>query len=573
VTASAGIECLKRTRTTSATDASPVERLLILNGRVLGAGPTTTAVAIQGELIVATGPDSEIRDMAGPAAHVLDAGGGLISPGLNDAHQHIWDGARHLANLDLSAETSIDGVLGRIADFARANPRREWINGRGWFYAVFPGGFPDRRLLDRAVPDRPAAFESYDMHTTWVNSAALTRLGVTADTPDPLGGQIVRNARAEATGILKETAMELVDRVLPPVSEEAELDLLRQAMQLAIRHGLTSVQDACLPPMPFEIFERLRQLGHPMPRVRLSRIMRPGQSMTDWERRLAEYEDDAFPRRDDLWLRGGILKTFMDGVIESRTAAMSAPYEGAPAGQIGATGHPRWEEGEFEAALLIADRRGWQVQAHAIGDRAIRRALDAFQAVSRANGPRDRRHRIEHLEAIDAADIPRFGQLGVVASMQPYHADPSKNLFDVWVKQIGGERAARGWSWASVRRAGGRLAFGSDWPVVFLDPRLGLHTAVNRTTLEGEPVGGWIPQERLTMSQALEAYTIGSAYAEFAEREKGSLRPGMLADITVFDRDLVSMPSSDVLSASVRTTIIGGQMAYEAETVAAPRGG
>jgi predicted amidohydrolase YtcJ len=157
--------------------------------------------------------------------------------------------------------------------------------------------------------------------------------------------------------------------------------------------------------------------------------------------------------------------------------------------------------------------------------------------------------------------------------MQPYHADPSKNLFDVWVEQIGAERASRGWSWASVRRAGGRLAFGSDWPVVFLDPRLGLHTAVNRTTVEGEPVGGWIPQERLTMSEALEAYTIGSAYAEFAERERGLLRPGMLADITVFDRDLLSAPSDDVMSAQVRTTIIGGQMAYEAENVAAPRGG
>ncbi len=516
-----------------------------------------------------------MREFAGPMARVIDAAGGLISPGLNDAHQHIYNGARHLANLDLSSETSMDGVLGRIADFARANPEREWVHGRGWLYAAFPGGFPDLSLLDRVVPDRPAAFESYDMHTTWVNTAALARLGITRGTSDPPGGQIMRDALGAATGILKETAMELVERALPPLSEEAQLDLLQQAMQLAARHGLTSVQDACLPPMPFAPFEKLRQRGQPMLRVRLSRIMKPGQSMTDWEKRLVEYEDDAFPRRNDLWLRGGILKTFMDGVVESRTASLLAPYEGIAAGQPGAMGHPRWEPGEFEASLLIADRRGWQVQAHAIGDQAIRRALDAFEVAARANGPRERRHRIEHIEAIAAADVPRFGQLGIVASMQPYHADPSANLFEVWIRQIGVERASRGWSWASIRRAGGRLAFGSDWPVVFLDPRLGLNTAVNRTTPEGEPPGGWIPQERLRMSQALEAYTAGSAFAEFAEGEKGSLRPGMLADITVFDRDLLSEPANEVLSAQVRATIVGGQLLCEADDlsgVQAPAG-
>ena len=552
-----------------------MSRLVIINGRILGAAPTITGIAIEGERILAIGDNRQVRDLAGPGARLLDARGGLVSPGLNDAHQHIHNGARQLANLELSGETSVAGILERIAQFARANPDRDWVNGRGWFYGEFPGGFPDRILLDSVVADRPAAFGSYDMHTMWVNSAALARMGIAKDTPDPAGGQIVRNERGEATGILKETAMELVDRVLPALSPAAELELIQQAMQLAVRHGLTSVQDACLPAIPFETFERLRERGLPRIRVRLSRIMVPGQSMADWEKRLAEYEDDAFPRRDDLWLRGGILKTFMDGVVESRTASFLAPYEGARAGQPDATGHPRWEPREFEAALgleadnveaalLIADRRGWQVQAHAIGDRAIRTALDAFDAAARANGPRERRHRIEHIEAIDPADIPRFGRLGVVASMQPYHADPSKNLFEVWVKQIGTDRASRGWSWASIQRAGGRLAFGSDWPVVFLDPRLGLNTAVNRTTQQGEPAGGWIPNERLTVPQALEAYTVGSAYAEFAEGEKGSLAPGMLADITVFDQDLLSVPTESVLSAHVRATIVGGQLAYEA---------
>jgi predicted amidohydrolase YtcJ len=290
--------------------------------------------------------------------------------------------------------------------------------------------------------------------------------------------------------------------------------------------------------------------------------MEPGQSMADWQRRLDEYEDDAFPHRGDPWLSAGVLKTFMDGVVESRTASMLAPYEGARPGDAGAAGEPRWEPGEFEAALLIADRRGWQVQAHAIGDHAIRTALDAFEGVAKTNGPRDRRHRIEHIEAIDPSDIPRFGRLGVVASMQPFHADPNTNLFEMWSKQIGPDRASRGWSWASIRRHGGQLAFGSDWPVVFLDPRLGLNTAVNRTTPQGEPHGGWIPSERLTMLEALTAYTGGSAYAEFAEKDKGVLRPGMLADLAIFARDLLSIPAHEVLSVEVRATIIGGRVAY-----------
>lgn len=534
----------------------------MLNGRLFGAAPDATALAITGDRISAVGTDQEIRDLAGPQARLIDARGGLVTPGINDAHVHLDNGARQLANLDLSTESSLDGIRQRIAAFARANPKREWICGRGWVYASFSGGFPHRLLLDDIVPDRPAAFESYDMHTTWVNSPALARLGISNGTSDPAGGRIVRDAKGEATGVLKETAMKLVDRVMPPLTESEQLELLRQAMHVAARHGLTSMQDASLPSMPFDRLVRLRQSGVPVLRVRLSRIMEPGQSMADWESRLAAYEEDAMPYRADPWLRGGILKTFMDGVVESRTASMLAPYEGAHSGEAGATGEPRWEAGEFEAVLLIADRRGWQVQAHAIGDRAIRTALDAIEAIARRNGPRVRRHRIEHIEAIATADIPRFGRLGVVASMQPYHADPSKNLMEMWCAQIGPERASRGWSWKSIQAAGGRLAFGSDWPVVFLDPRLGLITAVNRTTREGEPPGGWIPSERLPLLDALTAYTSGSAYAEFAEKEKGALRPGMLADLTIFGPDLLSIPADELPSVEVRATVIGGRVAH-----------
>ena len=458
----------------------------------------------------------------------------------------------------------MEGIRRRIAEFARARPAREWISGRGWFYTVFPGGFPDRALLDELVPDRPAAFESYDMHTTWVNSAALARLGIGNDTAAPSGGEIVRDAERRPTGILKETAMALVAKAMPAPSWNEELDLLEQAMRLAARHGLTSVQDAGVPPDEFAFYEALRERGRMPVRVRLAQRLEPGHAMVDLDRRLREWEEVAFPRRGDPWLGGGILKVFLDGVVESRTAAMLAPYEGAGAGDPRPRGHPRWEPDEFTAAVLLADRHGWQVQAHAIGDGAVRLALDAFDAAARTNGVRDRRPRVEHIETVDPADVARFGRLGVIASMQPYHADPAPNLLEVWARQIGPERASRGWVWRSILEAGGRLAFGSDWPVVSSDPRLGLNMAVNRTTPEGLPAGGWLPAQRLDIAQALEAYTAGSAFAEFAEGRKGALRPGMLADLTVFDRDLLTRPATEVLQASVRATVVGGSIVYDA---------
>jgi predicted amidohydrolase YtcJ len=231
--------------------------------------------------------------------------------------------------------------------------------------------------------------------------------------------------------------------------------------------------------------------------------------------------------------------------------------------QPGARGYPQWEPGELAAAVRVADRRGWQIQVHAIGDGAVRLALDAFEQAAAANGPRDRRHRIEHIETIDAADIPRFGSLGVVASMQPYHADPEPTQLESYGSRIGPDRASRGWPWNSIRQAGGRLAFGSDWPIVSFDPFLGLNSAVNRTTRDGRPAGGWLPHERLPLAEALAGYTSGSAWAAHEEAIKGTLEPGMLADVVVLDRDLLAAPVSEIIRASVQATILGGQVVYD----------
>ncbi len=520
-------------------------------------------MAIAGDRILAIGNDPEIRALAGPRTTVIDAGGGLVVPGFNDAHVHFLMGARYLPNLDLSDHTTVDGILRRVAEFARNHRDRDWLLGRGWFYAVFPSGMPDRALLDPVIPDRPVAIEAYDGHTTWVNTAALDRLGITDQTPNPPRGEIQRDAAGRATGILKEAAMELVDRALPAPTTAQDVESLAAAASLAHRRGLTSVQEAGAGPEQFEIYRTLHASGRPMVRVRLGQRMEPGLSMADWERRLAEYEAVALPHRDDPWISAGIVKAFADGVIESGTAAMLAPYEDVTAGRDGALGYPQWEPGELAEAVRVADGRGWQVQIHAIGDAAVRTALDAYARAAALNGPRDRRHRIEHIETIDAADIPRFRALGVVASMQPYHADPESAQLDLYTSKIGLDRASRGWAWGSIRRAGGRLAFGSDWPVVSFDPFLGINSAVNRTTRDGRPPGGWLPRERLSLAEALAGYTTGSAWAAHEDRNKGTLAPGMLADVVVLDRDLFAVSRAEIVNASVRATIIGGRTVYE----------
>ncbi|MDQ6883100.1 MAG: amidohydrolase [Candidatus Dormibacteraeota bacterium] len=535
---------------------------MVLGGRVWPAAGPATAIAVLGDRILATGSDAELRNLVGPTTTVVDAAGGLIMPGFNDAHVHFLDGARHLANLELSAETTADGVLRRIAEFASANPDRDWLLGRGWFYAVFDGGMPHRALLDRIVGDRPVALEAYDSHTTWVNSAALARLQIDDATPNPPRGEIQRDAVGRPTGILTEAAMDLVDRALPPRTFAQDLDSLSQAIQLAHRHGLTSVQEAGADLEQFEVYDALGASGSPRIRIRLGQRMEPGLSIADWERRLVQYEAEAFPRRGDAWISGGIVKGYADGVIESGTAAMLAPYEGMNPGENGALGRPKWEAGELAEAVRIADARQWQVQIHAIGDGGVRMALDAYEHAAKRNARRDRRHRIEHIETVDAADIPRFGALGVVASMQPYHADPEPAQLDLYTAKIGLARAARGWPWNSIRRAGGRLAFGSDWPIVSFDPLLGLNSAVNRTTRDGRPPGGWLPHERLPLAQALATYTAGNAWAAHEESIKGTLDRGVLADIVVLEPDLNVAPGTPLVDASIRATILGGHLVY-----------
>jgi predicted amidohydrolase YtcJ len=558
--------------------------LLIVNGRVfvahrpgdlvpygsdIGPRPVSapTAIAVRDGRIAWMGRDPDgLRDLRGPTTTVVDAGGGLISAGFDDAHIHVVSGAQSLDQVDLFGVDTVPAIQAAIAAHAAADPDAPWVLGRGWQYVPFPGGLPTAARLDAVVPDRPAFLDCYDGHTAWANSAALRAAGIDRDTTDPGTGVIVRDPdTGEPTGALKEGAMDLVRRVLPEMTEEATLAAMRRSIGLLHQSGFSAIQDADVVTTEVPLWRRLHDDGSLRLRTRLALQMIPGSTLAEWRDTLASYEALVGDLRGGDWLDSGILKAYADGVIESRTAFMLAPYEDDPS-----RGRPEWDPDDFYAHVALADAAGWQVEVHAIGDGGIRMALDAFERAVAANpaDTRERRHRVEHIEAIAADDIPRFGRQGVVASMQPYHADPSPNQIDLWAGNIGQERANRAWAWASIRRHRGVIALGSDWPVVPFDPFLALNSAVNRQTREGHPPAGWLASEKLSLPQALSAYGHGSAYAAFAETRRGTLRVGADADLVVLDRDILAEGPSSIIGTHVALTVVGGEIVHRSEDVA-----
>jgi predicted amidohydrolase YtcJ len=571
------------------TRSAGVADLLIVHGRVfrgfktgqappLGSadGPrpegAPTAIAVVGERIAWVGDSSEaLRAWRGPRTELLDARGGLVSAGFDDAHIHLLDGARQMDDIDLTRAATPQEIGAAIRAGAAERSAKPWVVGRGWLYGSFPAGLPTRQQLDHLVPDRPALMGAYDGHTTWVNSRALATAGIRQGTPDPADGVIQRDlASGEPTGMLFEAAGLLVERCLPVLNADEDLAVLRTAIAAAHRNGITAVQEAWTPPGDLLVWRRLAERDVPRLRARLALPMKPEGDLAAWHEQLADYGALAFPLRGGRWLSAGILKGFVDGAIESGTAAMLAPYEGDTS-----RGLPNWSSEQLAEFVSAADAAGWQVELHAIGDRGVRMALDAFeQAAANARwsgNPRGsrqapnslrRRHRVEHIETIDPADIPRFGRLGVIASMQPYHGEPSTNQATAWSSKIGADRVSRAWAVGSIDRAGGTIAFGSDWPVVSFNPFLGLHVAVNRQTPDGHPPGGWVPAEAVPLPTALSAYTLGSALAAFTERRRGTIQVGLQADLAVLDRDLLSEDRSAIAGTAVSATVIGGRVVH-----------
>lgn len=540
-------------------DDGPVD-LIIVNGKVFtGEKADAEAVAVQGNKVLRVGSNREIQRLARAQTTVVDAKGGSVLPGFNDAHLHVLSGGLALDQVSLSDASTLDEVRETIRAWSDANPADAWIRGRGWHYAPFPNGLPTRHLLDQLVSDRPAYLISDDGHTGWANTAALEAAGISRRTPNPSNGTIVKDGRGEPTGVLKEAAMALMSSALPVPTRDEKLAALRAAVVEANRVGITSVQDAGGGAEDLALYDELRRLGDLT--VRVYQALTVEASATEEE--LDELDELRGRFGNDPLLKTGAVKLMADGVIETRTAAMLAPYEGTTE-----SGSARLTADDMKRLVAELDGRGWQVMTHAVGDAAVRETLDAYEAAQKAiPAPVEgRRHRIEHLETPDPDDLSRFATLDVVASLQPALGTPPEP-HDRWAGNLGPERAARGWMSGSLAKAGAALAFGSDWPAAPLDPLRGIFVAVNRTDLEGDPDGGWLPEERVTLAEAIRAFTSGAAWASFDDQRKGTLERDMLADIVILSEDLFALPTERLLDAEVVMTIVDGKIVYRRDAV------
>jgi predicted amidohydrolase YtcJ len=512
--------------------------------------PHADAVAISGNRIAALGSSDEIRALAGSDTRVIDAGGRLVLPGFNDAHVHFLSGGFSLSNVDLRDAKSPEAMAARLADFARNTPKGRWIVGGDWDHEKWPGApLPTRQMIDAATPNHPVFINRLDGHMALANSLALKLAGLTSKTKDVPGGLIVRDQKGEPTGVLKDAAEDLVERVIPPRSFDEKHAAARAATHYAASLGVTSLTDMSAGE-DVGLFQYMLDRGELKTRIYAIR------SIVSWEVLRKAGVRAAFG--SDM-LRIGGLKGFADGSLGSTTAFFFEPYNDAPKTR-GLLFDQMLPEGIMLKRVQAADEAGLQVMIHAIGDEANYRILEIYKSVAASNGNRDRRFRIEHAQHLRPSEIPRFGSQKIIASMQPYHAADDGRWCE---KRIGPERAKGTYAFKTLLDTGAVLAFGSDWTVAPLNPLEGIKAAVTRQTLDGKHPDGWIPEQKLSVDEAVRAYTFGSAYAEFAEAVKGSLRPGMLADFVMLDRDIYTIEPSQIDQTRVLTTIIDGKVVFD----------
>jgi len=536
--------------------------VIIIHGRVYTENPKqpwAQAVAIRGSKIVAVGEDAAIEKRRGMGTKVINAGGKLVLPGFVDCHVHFLEGSFSLSQLNLESAKDVVGIQKRLREYAAENPGDSWILGRGWDYTMFGSEtLPNKKYLDELFPDRPVSLTAYDSHTSWVNSKALALAGIARDTPNPLNGIIVRDPlTGEATGALLETAQRLVAKVVPEPTRADKLLALRAGMKWANEHGITRVHSAGGDFQSIDLFEEMRRRGDLNLRMYVAYFLDPPQLLP----KDLESIESARKKYHDEWIDAGAVKFMLDGVVETHNAALLEPYSDDPS----INGKTFWNSANYNAAVLELDKRGFQLFTHAIGDYSVRMALDAYENAEQRNHKHDRRPRIEHIETIAAADIPRFGKLGVIASMQPLHSYPDSDTLDFWARNTGADRASRAWAWKSIADAGGHLAFGSDWPIVTMNPWEGIQTAVTRQTAEATPPAGFVPEQRLTVEQAVGAYTLGAAFAGRREKTEGSLEEGKLADLIIVSQNIFDVNPHKIGATKVLTAILGGRVMYQAE--------
>ncbi len=527
---------------------------LIVTGAVVWTGdearPEAEAVAIVGTRIASVGSSAQIESQRGPRTQVIEAGGRLVLPGFNDAHVHFMDGSMQLDNVDLKGAAGLSEFVRRVKAQANLAAPGEWILGGRWDEKAWhPPVLPTRQAIDAATPENPVLIHRCDMHAALANSFALRLAGITAATPDPIGGAIVRDDRGEPTGVLKDAAIRLIVRTIPSATPERRLRAAKRGLEHAASVGVTSVQHMNPTSADVALYKELAERGDLTLRIYAAPLE------YEWVPQATAVNRQEFGAHT---LRFGALKGFGDGSLGSATAYFFEPYADIPASRGLLT-----EEMQPRAAmlerLLHADEAGIQLCLHGIGDQAISLILDLYEDIVLAHGPRDRRLRIEHAQHVSPKDFERFARLDVIASVQPYHVIDD----GCWAEErIGPQRLKTSYPYRTFLDNRVRIALGTDWYVAPLDPMLTLYAATTRATLDGRHPDGWVPDQKLTMAEAVSAYTMGSAYAEYQEMEKGSITPGKLADIVVLSDNIFQVDPAQACDVKVDATIMGGKLVY-----------
>jgi predicted amidohydrolase YtcJ len=549
--------CSRADSTAPAVQMSGPITLAVVNARLWTgdqAAPWAEALAVSGERLIAVGTNADIRRLASTVTPI-DAGGRLVLPGFIDAHVHFLEGGLRLASVQLRDARSRDEFVNRIRAFAATVPAGTWITGGDWDHSLWGGELPSRDWIDPVTPNHPVWINRLDGHMNLANSAALKAAGVTRATSDVAGGEIVRRADGEPTGLLKDNALALVDKVAPPPSPEMRRRAVTAAMRYVAERGVTTVHDMSTSAAwdDMALYADMRKAN--ALQTRIYSVV----PLAQWERLrdvVARGEYGGADGRGDEWLRVGGLKGFVDGSLGSHTAAFNEPFMDMPNDRGLLVNTPadlyRWISG--------ADKAGLHVMVHAIGDRANRLLLDTFERVATENGARDRRFRIEHAQHLAPSDIPRFVALNVIASMQPYHAIDDGR----WAEKYIGDRIKTTYAFRSLLDARATIAFGSDWFVAPPTPLEGIYAAVTRRTLDGKNTTGWVPQQKITVEEAVRAYTANAAYASFDESRKGILSKGWLADFVMLDRNIFEIPPEEIGAVRVRMTVVGGRPVFDA---------
>jgi predicted amidohydrolase YtcJ len=517
------------------------------------AQPWAEAMAVADGKISCIGKmDHVLLDCGGGAegAETVQLHGQFVMPGFDDAHVHLGGAAADLLAVPLTGVPSVEELQKRVADAVAQHKQGEWITGGGWDHTMWPDKrFPNRQQLDAVAPKNPVILTHISGHVAVANSLALQRAEIDKNTPNPPGGEIERDALGEPTGMLKEyAAMTLVNVRIPDSSPEQRRKGIELVLENVAKNGVTSVQDFS-DWEDYKMFRQIKEDGKLT--VRITEWLPFNLDLNDLQNMRAQ------GGTTDPWVKTGALKAFVDGAMGSRTAAMLEPYSDDPSTSGILTNDPE----KLRTMATARDKAGFQLNFHAIGDRANRVALDVFETVSKANGPRDRRDRIEHAQLVSMEDIPRFAQLKVIASMQPSHQTTDMR----WAEdRVGRDRIKGAYAWASMLKNGVRLAFGTDYDVEPISPFRGLYACVTRERPEGGPKNGWEPQEKITLEECIRAYTSGSAYAEFAEGKKGELKAGEYADFIILSNDLTKVAPSQYTKTSVLRTVVGGRTVYQA---------